>query len=201
MGRSRLGARLKQAAAATPVLLATLLLVSCGGGGGGEDDPIPCTSLAFDRALANLSNGDVYLEEASNSCSTVGVTVLVNNLTQIWTVSFDLSFPTNLLSYDSFTLGPLLQKGSPTNPPVVILNQVGGAVEVTITRLAPDPTVDAVGSESLITLRFQRIAAGTGVIDFNTSGGSGVGEVILDENGNSRPATFAPGHGGMVIVP
>lgn len=200
MGRSRSGARLKHAAAATPILLATLLLVSCGGGGGGDSDPIPCTSLSFDRALANLSNGDVYLDQASGTCSTVGVTVLVNNLTRIWTVSFDLNFPASLLSYDSFTLGPLLQKGSPMNPPFVQVNQVGGTVQVTMTRFAPDPTVDAVGSESLITIRFQRVAAGSGVIDFNTSGGS-VGEVILDDNQGQRPAVFAPGHGGMVIVP
>lgn len=186
------------------LLLAVLLTGACGGGGGGGDDPIPCTSLNFDRALSTLANGDVYLDQSSGTCSTVGVVVLVNNLSRIWTVGFDLTFPASLLSYDSFTVGPLLQKGPPMNSPVVIVNQVGGTVQVSMTRLGADPTVDAVGSEALITIRFHRIAAGSGVIDFDTSGSSPVGETVLDNTSPvavPQPATFAPGHGGLVTVP
>jgi hypothetical protein len=184
------------------VLLATLLLAACGGGGGDGDDALPCTTLVFDRALANLADGDVYLDQASGTCSTIGVSVLVNNLTGIWTVGFDLAYPTNVLSYDSFTLGPLLQKGPPTFPVFVEVTEIGGRVRVSMTRFSTDPPVDAVGSESLITIRFRRVAAGSGAIDFDTSGSSPVAEVILDDSGPpSRPATFAPGHGGLVTVP
>ncbi|HUD71738.1 MAG TPA: cohesin domain-containing protein [Dongiaceae bacterium] len=201
MGRGRVDRRLPRAAGSASLLLVALLALSCGGGGGGGSDALPCTTLTFDRALSTLANGDVYLDQASGTCSTVGVGVLVNNLSRIWTVSFDLNFPSSLLTYDSFTLGPLLQKGSPASPPLVFVTQVGSTVQVTMTRLLPDPPIDAVGSEALITIRFQRVAAGSGAIDFNTSGSSPVGEVVLDELGGTRPATFAPGHGGMVMVP
>ena len=184
-----------------PVLLATLLLVSCGGGGGSDSDPIPCTALTFDRALANLSNGDVYLDQASSTCSTVSISVLVNNLSNIYTVGFDLTFPANLLSYDSYTLGPLLQKGSPSFPVEVFITPSSGSLGVSVSRFGSDPSVNANGSEAVITLRFTRIAAGAAGVDFDVSGGSSNTETVLDENGAPRPAIFAPGHGGMVIVP
>src|SRR6185436_336273 len=162
------------------VLLAALLAFACGGGGGGDSDAVVCTALTFDRALSTLSNGDVYLDQASGTCSTIGVSVLVNNLADIWTVSFDLNFPSSLLSYASYTVGPLLLKGSPSMTPFVQVNQVGGTVQVTMSRFFPDPPVNAVGSEALITIHFRRIVAGSGAIDFNTSA-TPVNEVILDD--------------------
>ena len=204
MGRRCFVRRPQSAAVRGFLLLATLFLAACGGGGGDGGDTLPCTTLVFDRALANLADGDVYLDQASGTCSTVGVTVLVNNLDSIWSASFDLSFPSSLLTYDSYTLGPLLQKGSPSTPPFVQVAQVGGTVQVVMSRFAPDPPVNAVGSEALITIRFRRIAAGSGAIDFDTSGTSLVGEVLLDDAipvGSQLAATFAPGHGGLVTVP
>jgi hypothetical protein len=70
-----------------------------------------------------------------------------------------------------------------------------------MTRFAPDPPVSAVGSEALITLRFRRVGPGASAIDFNSGGGSAVGESILDDGGAPLAAVFTPGHGGMVTVP
>lgn len=179
-----------------------LCLPGCGGGGGGDDsDPVVCTNLAFDRALVTPVDGDVYFEESTSTCTTVDVSVLVSNLSGIWTVGFDLTYPTTLLQYDSSTLGPLLQKGSPVNPVIHLVDPITGGLKVTMTRLAPDPAVSAVGSEALLTLRFKRIGPGAAAIDFYTGGGSSVSESILDDGGLPRPAVFTPGHGGMVTVP
>ena len=179
----------------------TLVLSGCSGGGGGSD-PVTCTNLSFARALATPAAGDVYLDHAAGTCSTIDIAVLVNGLSGIWSVSFDISYPTSLLAYQSYTLGPLLQKGAPLNTPLLVtVNTLGNDVQVLMTRFAPDPAVGAVGSESLITLRFARLAAGSAAIDFDTSVGSLVNERIIDDSGVTRPAVFGPGHGGMVMVP
>jgi hypothetical protein len=159
---------------------------------------VTCTSLSFDRALTTPSSGDVYLDRAAGTCSTIDIAVLVNNLSGIWSVSFDITYPTGLLAYQSYTLGPLLQKGAPLNAPVVVVKTSGNDVQVTMTRLASDPPVSATGSESLITLSFARLAAGSAAIDFDPGG---ITDIILDDHGMTRPAVFGPGHGGMVVVP
>jgi hypothetical protein len=193
--------RLLHQAGRGSVLLAALLALSCGGGGGGGSDALPCTPLSFDRALSSLAVGDVYLDQASGTCSTIGISVLVDGVMNIWTVGFDLNFPAALLSYDSYTLGPLMLKGSPTFQPVVLLNQTAGSLHVSVSRFGTDPSVNANGSEALITFRFSRISAGSAGLDFDVSASSPITESIMDEHGTAQPATFAPGHGGMVIVP
>lgn len=174
-----------------------LVLTGCSGGGGGSD-PVTCTNLSFDRALTTPAIDDVYLDQAAGTCSTIDIAVLVDGLSGIWTVSFDISYPTGLLAYQSYTLGPLLQKGAPVNAPFVQVTTSGNDVQVQMTRFNPDPPVGATGSESLITLSFARLAAGSAAIDFDTGG---ISEVILDDMSNVRPAVFRPGHGGMVVIP
>lgn len=183
-------------------LVLGIALTGCGGDD--ESDPSPmCTELQFSKALNSFSPGDVFLRQSPlGNCSTVDIEVAISNLSGIWTISFDLLYPSSLVDYESITLGPLLQQGSPVNAPLVIVNEGIGSVQVTITRLPPDPSVTAVGGETLATLRFRRIASsGSDLIDFDFSPGSPVGETILDEFGVVQPATFGPGHGGIVMVP
>jgi hypothetical protein len=181
-------------------LLASLALAACGGGGGGGDpDPVTCTALSFNRALVSPSSGDVYFEQSITSCSTIDVSVLISNLTGIWTVGFDMTYPSSLIDFQSFTTGPLLLKGSPLNTPVVVVTPSTGVVDVAMSRLGSDPPVSASGSEVLITFRFVRVASGAGAIDFKS--GAGSSERVLDDSGIARPAVFAPGHGGIVTVP
>ena len=66
---------------------------------------------------------------------------------------------------------------------------------------APDGAVAATGSETLITLRFTRIAAGSDRIDFALQPGSAVAERIVDDKGQPVSARFGPGHGGDVTIP
>jgi hypothetical protein len=77
----------------------------------------------------------------------------------------------------------------------------GGSLHVSVSRFGSDPPVDAVGSETLITFQFTRVAAGSGGIDFDVSPSSPSAEAVIDDGGGTRPATFAPGHGGLVTVP
>jgi hypothetical protein len=176
-----------------------LTFVGCSGGEG--DPPGPCMSISFTPAIATVSSGSVFLGELASTCTTVDVVVMVNDLSGIFTVGFDLSFPTSVLSYDSYTAGPLLQKGSPTNNPIFLFTKSPGVIQVAASRVSPDPSVAAVGSEILMTLRFNKVASGTGAIDFNDAMSSAIDEVVLDENGFIRPASFQPDHGGIVLVP
>jgi hypothetical protein len=182
-------------------LALALVLIGCSGGGGGGSNPVTCTSLSFDRALSTPASGDVYLEQAAGTCSTIDISVIVNDLAGIWTVGFDLTYPAAIVQYQSYVVGPLLLKGGVASPLVVIVQPTATGVRVSMSRVGSDPTVTAVGSESLITLRFSRVGAGTGLIDFDSSPTS-ISDVILDNsNPPVRSGVFGPGHGGMVIVP
>lgn len=183
-------------------LCAALVLGGCGGGGGGDDDdPVVCTNLAFDRAMVTPGAGDIYMDQAASTCSSVDVVVLVSNLSSIFTVGFDLTYPTGALQYQSYSIGPLMLKGNPTQPPLVIVSPLTTGIQVTMTRFGTDPPVSATGSEALVSLHFVRIGSGSGAFDFNTGAGDLVTEAVLDQNGGTRPAVWTPNHGGMVMVP
>jgi hypothetical protein len=187
-------------AAAVLCLVPCVAFVGCSGGEG--DPPVACLPISFTPAIGTIASGSVFLGELTSTCTSVDVVVMVNDLSGIFTVGFDLAFPASVLSYDSYTAGPLLLKGSPTqNPFFVVIDPSPGVVQVSATRLSPDPSVAAVGSEMLMTLRFSKVSSGTGAIDFDDGSGSLVDEVVLDENGATRPASFQPDHGGIVLVP
>jgi len=182
-------------------LAISALVWSCKGGGGSDNNsPTPCTDITFDAADTAPAAGDVFLSPTGSTCSTVNVSVLVNSLSGLFTVGFDLTFPSSVLQYDNYTVGPLLQKSS-TNAPLVLVTAVSGGLQVAMTRRSPDGSVAATGNELLITFQFSKKSAGTGMIDFNSSNSSPVTEEVLDENGQARPASFGPGHGGSVVVP
>jgi hypothetical protein len=157
--------------------------------------------MSFDRALASPAAGDVYLDQASVTCSTVEVGVVIANLNDIYTVGFDLNYPSGLLEFSMATIGPLMVKDHPMNPPAVIVTDTGGTINVGVTRLGTDPAVNAVGSETVLFLRFLRVAPGAGNIDFDMSASSGVAEAVINENKVPLSASFGPGHGGVVTVP
>jgi hypothetical protein len=84
---------------------------------------------------------------------------------------------------------------------VVVVVPTASGISVTATRLAPDGPVATTGSEAFLRLRFGKRMSGSGPIDFDTSAGSHVTEAVIDDLGNVRPASFGPGHGGMVVIP
>ncbi len=183
--------------------IATLLLAAgCKGGGSSGSDVIPCTNISFTPALTSPVSGDVYLQ-AIGACDHVDVLMQVSNLSGIWTVGFDLTYPASALSYQgTYFEGPVMNQGSPGTPPLFIVSSPSaGSLQVTMTRFPPDPSVTVSGLGSLITIRLNKVASGSGVIDFDMSSSSTVSEEIRDENTNLRPASFGPGHGGTVLVP
>jgi len=191
----------RRPASAFAAVVAALLFAACGGGGGGDSHDSPmCTNLSFDRAMVTPGAGDIYMDQASSTCSSLDVVILVSNLTGIYTVGFDLIYP-SALQYQSYAVGPLMLKGNPTNPPFILVSPTPSGVQVAMSRLGSDPPVSATGSEALVSLHFVRVGSGSGVFDFNTGAGSTVSESVIDQNSNPRPAVWAPNHGGMVTIP
>ncbi len=186
-------------------LAALLTLVGCKGGGdhGNGNSVQPCTAIIFTPAISSSPpNGSVYLRSATSTCTSIDVGVFIANLSGIYTVGFDLTYPANLLQYQGFIAGPLLFKGSPTVPPLLaVQNPTPGRLVAYGTRFRPDTSVAAVGSEVLVIFHFVKVAGGSGTIDFDSSSASLVSEEIIDDSGNVAAASFGPGHGGVALVP
>src|SRR5213594_2057879 len=180
--------------------LGVLLLVlglGCKGSNGNGDDVMPCTPIAFAPSIGSPGAGDVYLLSPISSCDSVDISVLVTNLSGIFTVGFELNYPSSIIEYQSFSPGPLLYRGSPPiAPQFFVTNSSPGEIVVSGTLFRPDPSVSAVGNATFMTLHFVKVASGSGAVDFNTSGA--INNQIIDENGNVVAASFGPGHGGTV---
>jgi hypothetical protein len=201
-GRFTNPARPARRFAALALTGALAVLAGCSGSSEDGGPPVlPCTDLLLRHDLTSPAAGDVYLQQIDATCTTVDVAVYVKDLGGIFTVGFDLTYPAAQLSYLSYTLGPLLQAGSTTPPFHTVLNPAPGTLQVTGSRLNPDLPVTASGSEILFVIRFQRVAMGTGAVDFDSSGGSVFPEEIRDDSMALVPASFGPGHGGTVLVP
>jgi hypothetical protein len=181
-------------------LLISLLSWSCKSGGGEENSAVPCTDITFTAADTTPASGDVFMSQTGATCSSLQVSVVVNDLSNILTVGFDMTYPASLLQYTNYTVGPLMQKNT-SNPPIALVTGGSGVVKVAISRVMQAGTVNAGSNEVLVTLHFSKVSAGTGNIDFNSSGSSTVDETVLDQNGAARPASFGPNHGGSVMVP
>jgi hypothetical protein len=182
-------------------LALVLALAGCASGGDEPPSGSGCSSITFTPAVTAPADGDVFLSAPLNTCTDLNLTVMIDDLSGVYTVSFDLAYPGTVLRYAACLVGPLLTKQGPQSAPVCLVTETGaGRLAVAISRLNPDPSVTAGASEVLATLRFQRVAAGAGAIDFDTDPATGA-ESVQDEFGNVRPASFGPDHGGLVSVP
>jgi hypothetical protein len=161
-----------------------------------------CPTASLSPALEAPRPGDVSLVGGRADCASLEVAVVAHGVEGLFTIAFDLRFPADLLGLEGHAPGPLLGKGDPRTPPLFLVRSPApGRVEVSMTRFAPDGAVAAEGSETLLILRFSRLDRGTGPIDFGIGSESHVVERIVDDRGETVPARFGPGHGGVVTVP
>jgi hypothetical protein len=160
-----------------------------------DDDPLSCTLNTSFTAMAP-STGLVTLQTSSTPCGELNLDVVFTNITDIFTVGFDVTYPVGAFTFDGYSEGPLLKQGSPTLPPsfVVTHDPVSGRVSVWATRLGTNGTVSAAGSIVLMTLSFRALLPGQGPIVFDLSS-SPVQDQVLDDSNPGMPAaaTFANG--------
>jgi len=169
-----------------------------------EPAPPPCTPLSLAPRLAAPATGDVFLRGGTASCDSIELEVAVHGLAGVFTVAFDLGYPTDTLHYEGYAEGALLLRGPPRQAPLFLVREpIAGNLQVTMTRFAPDAAVAVAtdATDGLVRLRFKRVKAGTAEIDFLTGTSSAVAEKVVDAQGTVVPARFAPGHGATVTIP
>ncbi len=167
------------------LLLASILAltVACGGGGGGGGSPVEPTptpnptptpgqaSVVF-TPQGGGSPGISLAVGAGSTATTLILEVRANQVTDLYGVAFDLSYPSNLLQHVRSTQGPMLPGGSFQG------SVTPGNLVIGLSRLGAVPGVN--GSGVLMTFEFRATGAGQGSFAFSrnvaaNSGGTAIG--------------------------
>lgn len=169
---------------------AVLLLASgwattgCGGGGGGGGPtgppPPPASSISFTPDSSGGSNS-ISLSSGGGSSSVFILDVDARSVTDLYGVSFILTYPDTLLAFsnNSESEGTFLSESGSVATDLQAAERTPGEVTVGITRLGDVP--GASGSGLLLSLEFTRRAAGTGRMDMtDTNALDSVGVVQAD---------------------
>lgn len=172
------------------LLLGLLLAPACGGGGGGGGGPtapppptpgITFTATGGGAASVTLASG------AGSGPTTLVLELRANQVSDLYGLSFDLTYPSAQLRYDGAMEGGLLSAGG--QPTSLLISPIApGTLVVGFSRLGA--VAGAEGSGVLLTLRFTAVGAGTGVFGFARNS-------ALDSSGASLPLTWG---GGSVLV-
>ena len=147
------------------LLFLGLLVVSCGGGGGGGGGGGPTLpppnqpALAFTAASAPSANSILLTSGAGSTADRLFLEVRANQVTDLYGVAFDLSYPTNVLRYVGKTAGTFLD-GSVQASEAPPGNLVAGA-----SRLGS--VAGANGSGLILTFEFTAIGPGSGSFAFS----------------------------------
>jgi hypothetical protein len=149
-----------------PVLAGGLLiLAACGGGGGGGGGPTeptpPPPGIVFTPQGSAGNNAISLASGAATTASTLVLEVRATQVTDLYGVAFDLTYPSAQLQFTRVTPGPLL--GSGGNAQAV--PSPAGTLIVGGTHLGNVP--GATGSGVILTLEFSAVAAGTGSFAFS----------------------------------
>jgi hypothetical protein len=152
-----------------PLVLGVLFAVACGGGGGGggPTSPPPTNSSLTFTASGSSSGSAVLLSRNGSGADTLVLDVLVQGVSGVYGVYFDLVFPDGVLAYDGATEGGFLSAGG-ADTSLQVASQPGNLV-VGLSRLGA--VGGASGSGTLVTLRFRAVGSGNGSIQFTRNQG------------------------------
>ena len=139
-----------------------LLLTACGGGGGGStpsEPPPPVAGIVLTPQATPGVNSLYLASGAGTTATTLSLELRANQVTDLYGVAFDLTYPATQLQFVRATAGPLLNNGS-----VQAVASTPGTLIVGGTHLGPTP--GATGSGVVLTLEFSAVAAGSGSFAF-----------------------------------
>jgi cohesin domain-containing protein len=148
-------------------VLGVLFVTACGGGGGGGGGPTapnppppPPPGITFTSAGVAGANSLALASGTGTTATTLFLELRANQVTDLYGVAFDLTYPSAQLQFTRVTAGPLLAGGavqaSATAPGTLV---VGG------THLGNVP--GASGSGVVLTLEFNAVTAGSGSFTFS----------------------------------
>ncbi|MDH3254810.1 MAG: cohesin domain-containing protein [Acidobacteriota bacterium] len=160
-------------------LIVAGLTLGCGGGGGGGSPttpppppppPPPPSEGIFFTAEAMPGDNTIFLEgiDTTNTDARFVVEVRANELEDVYGVSFDLQYPTDLITWrrGNFSEGSFLNEGGSVETQILVDRRPSGNIVVGITRVGEEEGVS--GSGVLLTLEFiNEVVAGTGELTFS----------------------------------
>jgi hypothetical protein len=151
------------------VAMAVALVVACGGGGGGGGGPTeptpppppppPPPGIVFTAQGTPGANTLFLASGAATTSTTLVLELRASQVTNLYGVAFDLTYPNTQLQFVRVTPGPLLSGGAAQAAAAGT-----GTLIVGGTRLGNVP--GATGSGVVLTLEFTAVAAGTGSFAF-----------------------------------
>ncbi len=164
-------------------------LLACGGGGGGGGGPTqPQSGITFTASGSGAADS-VSMADAGSTSTTLRVDVRSNGIPALYGVSFDVVYPTSLLSFSAATAGGLL---GGVNTSFQAKEVSPGRVVIGFTRLGAVAGVS--GSGTLVTLEFaSRGVAGSGSLSFDKT-------TAFDSNAKSISGVTWSG-GSLTVVP
>jgi hypothetical protein len=149
------------------LLLTSLLALACGGGGGGGSPtaptptPTPTPGIAFTPQGAPGSNTIFLSAGAATTATTLVLEVRANQVTDLYGVAFNFTYPSAQLQFSRATAGTLLGGGLGSVQAVV---STPGTLVVGGSHLGAVPGAN--GSGVVLTLEFTATAAGQGNFAF-----------------------------------
>ena len=148
------------------ILSLALLLISAGcggsssGGGGGPVTPQPGVTFSEDGSpTANT----IFMTDSPSGSTTLTLEIRANDMDHVRGFAFDVVYPTNLLTFQSATMGSFL--GDEAVVDLLASERTAGTVVVGLTRFGSNRTVIS-GSGLIVTLTFATAGAGSGPIEF-----------------------------------
>lgn len=121
-----------------------------GGGGGGGGMSAVCISYAGSAPASGAAN---TAKGSGSVCNTVVVDVLLTDVTDVFTVAFDVTFDPDVARYDGHSVAGshMSSDGAAVD---VIETKSAGHVHLGVTRLNPAVGIDFTGSHNVIQLMF-----------------------------------------------
>ena len=169
--------------AALAASLVFLFLAACGGGssggGGGSPPPTqpPTASITFTPNGAP-GNSTIHLTSgAGSTANSLFLEVRANQVSGLYGVSLDISYPANLFNFVGATPGAFFTGGN-GDPSVQVAESPDGNLIVGATLLGAQPGITGTGV--IVTLQLQAVAGGTGTLTFSGQQGfNAAGNPIL----------------------
>jgi hypothetical protein len=159
----------------------------CGGGGGGGGGsptvpatPTPPPTITFTPSGTGGANS-LALTRVSSDATSLVLSLEATSVTDLYGIAFDLSYPSDALTYRSATEGTFLDNNNTVDTSLQVAEMPAGTLVVGLSRLGEIPGRS--GSGTLLRLEFTRKATGSGSLffaknqAFNASGAAIAGVV------------------------
>jgi len=148
------------------ILVATL--AACGGGGGGGGGPTqPQPGVTFSPSSTAGANSVALSGAGDTTATTFTLTVNASQVTDLYGVAFELSYPQSVLSFQQASEGTVLNAGGGTQTSLQVTEATNGDLVVGLSRLGS--VGGFTGSGTLLTLKFSISNPGSGAISFSAN--------------------------------